>query len=1161
MNYDNLEIGISAKTTSAVNSIKKLSDSLSTLSSNLNKVDASKFASLSKGMQDLATGVTALKSATQGGTNNIATLATNLKSLSNLSASALNGVIGAIKKLSDSFATFGISGQAISSISTLSNSLAQLGGANVTKAVQGMGNLTVALKNLLTEISKAPAVNSNVIKLIDSMARLTANGQKVSSTANSIGRAFNTTSKSTFRLHYSFRGISSSIGRLYGELWLLIRAVKSLGSAIKSAMSYGETLNYFEKAFDDIASRSTEDWKNLGYESATEYYQALSDTLKAEAKGINEQLTGMTSNGKGFQVSTNKNLGLNTTDTLKAQTRFAQMSASMGVATNNATLLSNVMTKLGGDLASLYDTDFNSVWGNLQSGLAGMSRVMDKYGVNVRNANLNQTLLELGIDTTVDKLGQEDKVLLRTIVMLKGTTSAWGDLAETLNSNANQLRLLQGNWQKLTTIIGSMFAPVLQKILPIINAVVVALQRLASFVASLFGIEADFGSAIGGGLEDTSDYLDGIGDSADNASGAVKKLKNQLLGLDELNVISSKDNSGGGAGGIGGAGGQLNEAFLKATQEYLDAWQTAFDNMEDRISRIADIITNSEAFKTLKELFIDLKDGDWSGVGQDISKLFTISVDGITDLLKSIDWTKVGTNIGKFLEGLDFSGMFESINRLIDTIIMGGLDLWVASFTEAPLETALITALGVCTFTGLGKAFLGKVVAGVATALVGFDIGKEISKLIFGEDDGDYDVTISDLKIIIEDTGISATSLQKMRNEHPIIYSILTGAMGIVSLPLQLELFVKDFADVGSWFKKHISDPINGAINKYISPIPKKIEGIWEGIVDFINPREIIEGLAEIEEGVRNWIDNNITPVIDNFKNLLKEDWRLAFLYIAGLILNIFSKDKVTNNLNGVKTGFSGVLATVGINTSTSLASILDSIRTWFSSDKVKSKLSGITSGFTTVMNTAKSTVELIANAIKNAINAIFGSSSNFTFNGLLSAFTSPFTSAISYLNDIINKINQINGMQVNVSASSVADFGANIINAVADVVKEETKKTTTTTTYKGSKAGMPTNIPKFASGGIPNMGSLFWAGEAGPELVGTIGGSNTTAVASNGEITGISDTIRATSSAEMQLLRQQNELLMQIVAKPMGITESELFNSVRKSAKIYTQMTGNLAF
>lgn len=102
-------------------------------------------------------------------------------------------------------------------------------------------------------------------------------------------------------------------------------------------------------------------------------------------------------------------------------------------------------------------------------------------------------------------------------------------------------------------------------------------------------------------------------------------------------------------------------------------------------------------------------------------------------------------------------------------------------------------------------------------------------------------------------------------------------------------------------------------------------------------------------------------------------------------------------------------------------------------------------------------------------------------------------------------------------------------------------------------------NVVPYATGGLPQTGSLFYAGEAGAELLGTMNGKTT--VASNGEITGISDTIRQTSSEEIQLLRQQNQLLQGILQKEFGISKNDLFRSVRSSASEYHKMTGNPAF
>lgn len=84
-------------------------------------------------------------------------------------------------------------------------------------------------------------------------------------------------------------------------------------------------------------------------------------------------------------------------------------------------------------------------------------------------------------------------------------------------------------------------------------------------------------------------------------------------------------------------------------------------------------------------------------------------------------------------------------------------------------------------------------------------------------------------------------------------------------------------------------------------------------------------------------------------------------------------------------------------------------------------------------------------------------------------------------------------------------------------------------------------------------------AGENGiPEIAGTVGGK--TAVAGGAEITGISDTIRATSSEEVALLRQQNVLLQAILEKEFGISQNDIGKAAQNWAR-ERQRAGKTAF
>ena len=93
-----------------------------------------------------------------------------------------------------------------------------------------------------------------------------------------------------------------------------------------------------------------------------------------------------------------------------------------------------------------------------------------------------------------------------------------------------------------------------------------------------------------------------------------------------------------------------------------------------------------------------------------------------------------------------------------------------------------------------------------------------------------------------------------------------------------------------------------------------------------------------------------------------------------------------------------------------------------------------------------------------------------------------------------------------------------------------------------------------YASGGFPDYGQLFIAREngAGAELVGQIG--NRTAVANNDQIVeGIKGGVESANAQQNELLRQQNSLLTQILAKDISIRPSAALGQVvAKSNALY---------
>lgn len=103
-------------------------------------------------------------------------------------------------------------------------------------------------------------------------------------------------------------------------------------------------------------------------------------------------------------------------------------------------------------------------------------------------------------------------------------------------------------------------------------------------------------------------------------------------------------------------------------------------------------------------------------------------------------------------------------------------------------------------------------------------------------------------------------------------------------------------------------------------------------------------------------------------------------------------------------------------------------------------------------------------------------------------------------------------------------------------------------------------HIPQFATGGIVPKGELFVANEAGPEYVGSFGGK--TGVANTQQIVeGISLGVSEANAETNALLRETNRLLTDIYGKDMGISQDDIFSSVRTSNQRYKLANGVSAF
>lgn len=641
---DRLEIQVESQAAKANNSLDKLVGKLNILSNSLERINISGLSGLSLGVKQLSSSMQGMKSVS---TADFTRLAKNVEKLGGINTASLNQAAASMQKLTTAFNSMGKVSANAQQVGVLAGNLSRLGYKSISNAVTNLPVLTRELNNLLVTLSKAPTVSSNVIQMTNALANFSNQGSKVGSAARSLQGTMGGMTGSFSGLYQSLKKVSdritifgnsankaakktktfsSAIGTLYSKFWMLQRGLSGLWKSIEKSMDYVEVLNYFDEAFGQVAEKAVGSWKEAGYSSA----EAYAESFSTRAKQLTSKMTGFNIMDSGVLETTGMpSLGLNPSTVMNYQAMFGQMSSSMGVAAETSLKLSNALTMIGADLASVKNMDFEKVWNDMASGLAGMSRTLDKYGVNIRNVNLQQKLMELGIDANISALNQNDKALLRAIILLENTKYAWGDLAETINQPANQIRLLSANLQNLSRMIGNLFLPIVAKVLPYLNGFVIALQRLVTWVGKLFGIDiGKLTSSIGSGGGEIGDWIDGVGDSLDDAAGSAKKLKQQLQGFDSLNVLSSATDTSNL--NLGGLGGLLDAAFNDALDDYLAAWNEAFDEMENKAQEIADAI---EAFA--KKVFEPIQKA-WDAEGKFVMDSWKFALEEVSGLIGNI---------------------------------------------------------------------------------------------------------------------------------------------------------------------------------------------------------------------------------------------------------------------------------------------------------------------------------------------------------------------------------------------------------------------------------------------------------------------------------------------------------------------------------------------
>lgn len=626
----------------------------------------------------------------------------------------------------------------------------------------------------------------------------------------------------------------------------IIRNVtQGIGSAVKTSMDYVENLNLFTVAMGEYAD---------------------------EAQNYAEEVATI--------------MGIDPSTWMRSQGVFMTLATGFGVSADRAALMSKNLNQLGYDLSSFFNISVEDAMEKLQSGISGELEPLRRLGYDLSQAKLEATALSLGIDKSVSSMTQAEKAQLRYYAIMTQVTTAQGDMARTLDQPANQLRILQASLNQTARAIGNIFIPALNKILPYATAVVKVVQWVAESIANLFGFEiteVDYTQ----GMQGLTDGIESAEDAFGGAASAAKELKRQVMGFDELNILSDPNANGRGGGGNIGASGGFD--FELPTYDFLGdavSSKTAkiFEDIKTWLQDIVDLVPD-DAFSDLAESFKSLKDS-WNGfaTSEGAYKLFELlgkiaslglesAIESLTNL---VDTVSSAFNFIDSVLNFDFSNPVESFWDLVDAgneLGDGLRKIMNGSFST--LFPLLGQKVANWVFGGEENVpeWISFILSGELTNYVG---SSEMFK-DFGENVRTYivkpvEAAIEEIKAFFKDPGGWA----KVNITMPISKKFEEAKQKVIGI----------WASVKTWFKTNVTEPIVG----FFEEAKQKVITTWQAITGWFNTnikgpivstfedtkQKVVARFETAKTSVQNtwrsiseWFNVNVkNPVVSTFETL-----------------------------------------------------------------------------------------------------------------------------------------------------------------------------------------------------------------------------------------------------------------------------------------------------
>ena len=304
-------------------------------------------------------------------------------------------------------------------------------------------NTTIEVNRLLKSLVNTENVLTNIYLELGRIEK------KASTSMGQSSKSVELLKKSTEKATHSIHNLGKNIS-LNGIYNSAKKITTQTAFWMEEGFAFQKQLSLFDVVFHNVEKNGVQTFSKVGKE-ATQFQNKMHDAF-----------------------------GTNKADTLSIQSMYQSLATSSGMEEGYAKVMSETTTKLVYDLSSFFHAEEKEVKEALKEGIYnGDTNSLLSYGIDISNTSLTPILNTLGIKQTTEELSEGERQIVRYLATLNQAQFAMGNLARTIESPSNQLKILSNQLTATKMAVSNLFIGAFLNILPYINGILMVIKEVS----------------------------------------------------------------------------------------------------------------------------------------------------------------------------------------------------------------------------------------------------------------------------------------------------------------------------------------------------------------------------------------------------------------------------------------------------------------------------------------------------------------------------------------------------------------------------------------------------------------------------------------------------------------------------------------------------------